>query len=237
MLVFLKINLKIFILNDNLCKIIKTYKKVNYLKMSHIKNFKNLDYIKKVLFFNMITIIINLLILVYKICVLAIYKDKFLITSIIYSFLIILAKSIFNISKNEKNHKINKKFEKKCYLLMNLLLFIASISYLIYWIIIFITDENIIKFQLLKLVLYLGVYFIESISSIEGILYSNKNNDITLKGLKFVDLSIGLSALTVFVYIFFVYFFSFLNKYLINISGLLISVIMFINYMKKIRNS
>lgn len=205
--------------------------------MEQIKKFKNLDYIKKVLFFNMITIIINLLILIYKISILVIYKDKFLITSVIYSILIIFAKSIFNISKSEKYQKLNKELEKKCYLLMNLLLFVASISYLIYWIIIFITDENIIKFQVLKLILYLGVYFIESITSIEGILYSNKNNDIVLKGLKFVDLSIGLSALTVFIYIFFVYFFSFLNKYLINISGLLISIIMFIVYMKKIRKS
>ena len=205
--------------------------------MEQIKKFKNLDYIKKVLFFNMITIIINLLILIYKISILVIYKDKFLITSVIYSILIIFAKSIFNISKSEKYQKLNKEFEKKCYLLMNLLLFVASISYLIYWIIIFITDENIIKFQVLKLILYLGVYFIESITSIEGILYSNKNNDIVLKGLKFVDLSIGLSALTVFIYIFFLYFYSFLNKYLINISGLLISIIMFIVYMKKIRKS
>ncbi len=195
---------------------------------------KDIEYLKKVNIINNCTIGLNIGILIYKIGSLIGYQDTFLIPSIIYSIFIILAKGIFFIGY-KKN--LTEEEELKYFLFYGIFLFLGSFSYLIYWIIEYVINPLNIKLGLVKSIVYLIVYLLEMFSSIEGLFESNKKHDLLLKGLKFIDLSIALSALMMVLVILFGFFIGENNKYIINIFGIIISFIIFGLYFKYKRKS
>ena len=88
------------------------------------------------------------------------------------------------------------------------------------------------SFPLYKFILYILIYIIESISSLKGLFISNKNDDLLLKGLKFVDLSIAFSSFFMIIMIILEYLGYVENKYIINVFGIIISLYMFYKYFK-----
>lgn len=205
------------------------------VKKEEIKHhIKEIEYLKKVNVINNTTIGLNIGILIYKIGSLIGYQDTFLIPSIIYSIFIILAKGVFFIGY-KKN--LTEDEELKYFLFYGIFLFLGSLSYLIYWIIEYVINPVSIHLGLAKFIVYLIVYLVEIFSSIEGLFESNKKHDLLLKGLKFIDLSIALSALMMVIIIIFGYFIGENNKYIINIFGIIISFIIFILYFKYKRKS
>ncbi len=195
---------------------------------------KDIEYLKKVNVINNVTIGLNIAILIYKIGSLIGYQDTFLIPSIIYSIFIILSKGIFFIGY-KKN--LTDEEELKYFLFYGIFLFLGSFSYLVYWIIEYVINPLSIHLGLAKFIVYLIVYLIEIFSSIEGLFESNKKHDLLLKGLKFIDLSIALSAFMMVIIIIFGYFVGENNKYIINIFGIIISFVIFILYFKYKRKS
>lgn len=195
---------------------------------------KEIEYLKKVNIINNCTIGLNIGILIYKIGSLIGYQDTFLIPSIIYSIFIILAKGIFFIGYKKD---LTEDEELKYFLFYGIFLLLGSLSYLIYWIIEYVINPVDIHLGAPKFIVYLIVYLVEMFSSIEGLFESNKKHDLLLKGLKFIDLSIALSALMMVIIIIFGYFVGENNKYIINIFGIVISIIIFVLYFKYKRKS
>ncbi len=193
------------------------------------RKIKTIPYLEKVNKINNFTIIINFLLLIYKIITLIFNYEDFLIPSIFYSVFIILAKLMFFIGYKKD---LYLKEELDYFLMITIYLFLGSFSYLIYWIIEFMINPVSVSFPLGKFIMYLLIYIIESISSLKGLFLSNKSDDLLLKGLKFVDLSIAISSLFMIIIIVFEYLGYIENKYIINIFGIIISIIMFIKYFK-----
>ena len=205
------------------------------VKKEEIKHhIREIKYLKKVNIINNCTIGLNIGILIYKIGSLIGYQDTFLIPSIIYSIFIILAKGVFFVGYKKD---LTEDEELKYFLFYGIFLFLGSLSYLIYWIIEYVINPVDIHLGLPKFIVYLIVYLVEMFSSIEGLFESNKKHDLLLKGLKFIDLSIALSALMMVIIIIFGYFVGENNKYIINIFGIVISIIIFVLYFKYKRKS
>lgn len=193
------------------------------------RKIRSIPYLEKVNKINNFTIIINLLILAYKLVTVIISYEDFLIPSILYSIFIILSKLVFFIGYKQN---LYLKEELDYFLIISIYLFLGSLSYFIYWIFEFILSPISVSFPLYKFILYILIYIIESISSLKGLFISNKNDDLLLKGLKFVDLSIAFSSFFMIIMIILEYLGYVENKYIINVFGIIISLYMFYKYFK-----
>lgn len=77
---------------------------------------------------------------------------------------------------------------------MAIFLFIGSLFYLAYWVNALVGESINIKYSKLQFIIYFIIYIIETIFSIHGLSFFNKNKDMLLGGIKFVNLSISISA-------------------------------------------
>ena len=88
-----------------------------------VNQVKDIPYINKVLFFNKISIIINLVLFISKAILAGVYLDLLFGLSSLYSFFIVLCKVTFYAGELDEN---NQKSKYKYYLMMTIYLFIGS---------------------------------------------------------------------------------------------------------------
>ena len=195
-------------------------------------NIKSVPYINKVIFFNKISLIVNSILTVSKIILAIIFKDLFIGLASCYYFFIVLDKLCFYYGKKKENKKLE---DSKIFLLMAIFLFIGSLFYLAYWLNALVGDSINIKYSKLQFIIYIIIYIIETIFSIRGLSFFNKNKDMLLGGIKFVNLSISISAFFNLIIIILCTFKGLSNYYFINFNGVIIAIIMYIIYFKKYR--
>lgn len=189
-------------------------------------NIKSVPYINKVIFFNKISLIINSILTISKVILAIIFKDLFIGLASCYYFFIVCDKLCFYYGKK----KDNKKLEDS-----KLFLFIGSLFYLAYWVNALVGESINIKYSKLQFIIYFIIYIIETIFSIRGLSFFNKNKDMLLGGIKFVNLSISISAFFNLIIIILCTFKGLSNYYFINFNGVIIAIIMYIIYFKKYR--
>lgn len=195
-------------------------------------NIKSVPYINKVIFFNKISLIVNSILTISKIILAIIFKDLFIGLASCYYFFIVLDKLCFYYGKKKENKKLE---DSKIFLLMAIFLFIGSLFYLAYWLNALVGDSINIKYSKLQFIIYIIIYIIETIFSIRGLSFFNKNKDMLLGGIKFVNLSISISAFFNLIIIILCTFKGLSNYYFINFNGVIIAIIMYIIYFKKYR--
>lgn len=187
-----------------------------------IKKFKNLSYKSKVLFFSKVSFFINAFIFLGKAIMGFCFDDMLILISSVYSFFIALTKYIFLRGEKRKDKDVIKY---NYYLYIILCLFIGSSFYLLYWILALIYGRSIVRYPLLQFVLYLVVCIIEFVFSIKGLLISNKEKDLLLNGVKFVNLSTAITSLILMIMLI-KSLKGIANFYIINYFGIVISFIM-----------
>lgn len=195
-------------------------------------NIKSVPYINKVIFFNKISLIINSILTISKIILAIIFKDLFIGLASCYYFFIVCDKLCFYYGKKKDNKKLE---DSKLFLLMAIFLFIGSLFYLAYWVNALVGESINIKYSKLQFIIYFIIYIIETIFSIRGLSFFNKNKDMLLGGIKFVNLSISISAFFNLIIIILCTFKGLSNYYFINFNGVIIAIIMYIIYFKKYR--
>lgn len=195
-------------------------------------NIKSVPYINKVIFFNKISLIINSILTISKIILAIIFKDLFIGLASCYYFFIVCDKLCFYYGKKKENKKLE---DSKLFLLMTIFLFIGSLFYLAYWVNALVGESINIKYSKLQFIIYFIIYIIETIFSIRGLSFFNKNKDMLLGGIKFVNLSISISAFFNLIIIILCTFKGLSNYYFINFNGVIIAIIMYIIYFKKYR--
>ena len=195
-------------------------------------NIKSVPYINKVIFFNKISLIVNSILTVSKIILAIIFKDLFIGLASCYYFFIVCDKLCFYYGKKKGNKKLE---DSKIFLLMAIFLFIGSLFYLAYWINALVGESINIKYSKLQFIIYFMIYIIETIFSIRGLSFFNKNKDMLLGGIKFFNLSISISAFFNLIIIILCTFKGLSNYYFINFNGVIIAIIMYIIYFKKYR--
>lgn len=161
-----------------------------------VNQVKDIPYINKVLFFNKISIIINLVLFISKAILAGVYLDLLFGLSSLYSFFIVLCKVTFYAGELDEN---NQKSKYKYYLMMTIYLFTGSFIYFIYWIIAISKNATIIKYPTIQMIIYTIVFIIEFVFSLKGLLISNKQKDLLLNGIKFVNLSTALSCIAMII--------------------------------------
>lgn len=195
-------------------------------------NIKSVPYINKVIFFNKISLIVNSILTISKVILAIIFKDLFIGLASCYYFFIVLDKLCFYYGKKKENKRLE---DSKIFLLMAIFLFIGSLFYLAYWLNALVGESIDIKYSKLQFIIYFIIYIIETIFSIRGLSFFNKNKDMLLGGIKFVNLSISISALFNLIIIILCTFKGLSNYYFINFNGVIIAIIMYIIYFKKYR--
>lgn len=195
-------------------------------------NIKSVPYINKVIFFNKISLIVNSILTISKIILAIIFKDLFIGLASCYYFFIVCDKLCFYYGKKKDNKKLE---DSKLFLLMAIFLFIGSLFYLAYWVNALVGESINIKYSKLQFIIYFIIYIIETIFSIRGLSFFNKNKDMLLGGIKFVNLSISISAFFNLIIIILCTFKGLSNYYFINFNGVIIAIIMYIIYFKKYR--
>ncbi len=195
-------------------------------------NIKSVPYINKVIFFNKISLIINSILTISKVILAIIFKDLFIGLASCYYFFIVCDKLCFYYGKKKDNKKLE---DSKLFLLMTIFLFIGSLFYLAYWVNALVGESINIKYSKLQFIIYFIIYIIETIFSIRGLSFFNKNKDMLLGGIKFVNLSISISAFFNLIIIILCTFKGLSNYYFINFNGVIIAIIMYIIYFKKYR--
>lgn len=195
-------------------------------------NIKSVSYINKVIFFNKISLIVNSILTISKIILAIIFKDLFIGLASCYYFFIACDKLCFYYGKKKDNKKLE---DSKLFLLMAIFLFIGSLFYLAYWVNALVGESINIKYSKLQFIIYFIIYIIETIFSIRGLSFFNKNKDMLLGGIKFVNLSISISAFFNLIIIILCTFKGLSNYYFINFNGVIIAIIMYIIYFKKYR--
>lgn len=195
-------------------------------------NIKSVPYINKVIFFNKISLIINSILTISKVILAIIFKDLFIGLASCYYFFIVCDKLCFYYGKKKENKKLE---DSKLFLLMAIFLFIGSLFYLAYWVNALVGESINIKYSKLQFIIYFIIYIIETIFSIRGLSFFNKNKDMLLGGIKFVNLSISISAFFNLIIIILCTFKGLSNYYFINFNGVIIAIIMYIIYFKKYR--
>lgn len=195
-------------------------------------NIKSVPYINKVIFFNKISLIVNSILTISKVILAIIFKDLFIGLASCYYFFIVLDKLCFYYGKKKENKRLE---DSKIFLLMAIFLFIGSLFYLAYWLNAFVGESIDIKYSKLQFIIYFIIYIIETIFSIRGLSFFNKNKDMLLGGIKFVNLSISISAFFNLIIIILCTFKGLSNYYFINFNGVIIAIIMYIIYFKKYR--
>lgn len=195
-------------------------------------NIKSVPYINKVIFFNKISLIVNSILTISKIILAIIFKDLFIGLASCYYFFIACDKLCFYYGKKKDNKKLE---DSKLFLLMAIFLFIGSLFYLAYWVNALVGESINIKYSKLQFIIYFIIYIIETIFSIRGLSFFNKNKDMLLGGIKFVNLSISISAFFNLIIIILCTFKGLSNYYFINFNGVIIAIIMYIIYFKKYR--
>lgn len=195
-------------------------------------NIKSVPYINKVIFFNKISLIINSILTISKVILAIIFKDLFIGLASCYYFFIVCDKLCFYYGKKKDNKKLE---DSKLFLLMAIFLFIGSLFYLAYWVNALVGESINIKYSKLQFIIYFIIYIIETIFSIRGLSFFNKNKDMLLGGIKFVNLSISISAFFNLIIIILCTFKGLSNYYFINFNGVIIAIIMYIIYFKKYR--
>lgn len=194
-------------------------------------NIKSVPYINKVIFFNKISLIVNSILTISKVILAIIFKDLFIGLASCYYFFIVLDKLCFYYGKKKENKRLE---DSKIFLLMAIFLFIGSLFYLAYWLNALVGESIDIKYSKLQFIIYFIIYIIETIFSIRGLSFFNKNKDMLLGGIKFVNLSISISAFFNLIIIILCTFKGLSNYYFINFNGVIIAIIMYIIYFKKI---
>lgn len=195
-------------------------------------NIKSVPYINKVIFFNKISLIVNSILTISKVILAIIFKDLFIGLASCYYFFIVLDKLCFYYGKKKENKRLA---DSKIFLLMAIFLFIGSLFYLAYWLNALVGESIDIKYSKLQFIIYFIIYIIETIFSIRGLSFFNKNKDMLLGGIKFVNLSISISAFFNLIIIILCTFKGLSNYYFINFNGVIIAIIMYIIYFKKYR--
>lgn len=195
-------------------------------------NIKSVPYINKVIFFNKISLIVNSILTISKVILAIIFKDLFIGLASCYYFFIVLDKLCFYYGKKKENKRLE---DSKIFLLMAIFLFIGSLFYLAYWLNALVGESIDIKYSKLQFIIYFIIYIIETIFSIRGLSFFNKNKDMLLGGIKFVNLSISISAFFNLIIIILCTFKGLSNYYFINFNGVIIAIIMYIIYFKKYR--
>ena len=195
-------------------------------------NIKSVPYINKVIFFNKISLIVNSILTISKVILAIIFKDLFIGLASCYYFSIVLDKLCFYYGKKKENKRLE---DSKIFLLMAIFLFIGSLFYLAYWLNALVGESIDIKYSKLQFIIYFIIYIIETIFSIRGLSFFNKNKDMLLGGIKFVNLSISISAFFNLIIIILCTFKGLSNYYFINFNGVIIAIIMYIIYFKKYR--
>lgn len=184
--------------------------------------YKSFTYIEKVTFYNKLSVAFNLSLFFGKASLAIYYKDILYIVSSFYSFFIVLAKLNFN----EGIKKEDQKY--KYYLYMSIFLMISSLIYIFYWILICFVLNRSLEVSTIKYIIYIVIFALEFVLSIKGLLISNKEKNLLLNGLKFVNLSIALSSLMMVIISLKDLLTHSKTVIVLNISGLIISIIMFI---------
>ena len=195
-------------------------------------NIKSVPYINKVIFFNKISLIVNSILTISKVILAIIFKDLFIGLASCYYFFIVLDKLCFYYGKKKENKRLE---DSKIFLLMAIFFFIGSLFYLAYWLNALVGESIDIKYSKLQFIIYFIIYIIETIFSIRGLSFFNKNKDMLLGGIKFVNLSISISAFFNLIIIILCTFKGLSNYYFINFNGVIIAIIMYIIYFKKYR--
>lgn len=157
-----------------------------------IDQIKEIPYKKKVLFFNKLSIVINIILCLGKAIMASIYLDLLFGLSSLYSLFIVLCKLSFYAGEMNKE---KEKYKYNYYLMMTIFLFIGSFIYFIYWIVAMSKSASIIKYPTLQMIIYTIVFVIEFGFSLKGLFISNKEKDLLLNGIKFVNLSTALSSI------------------------------------------
>ena len=157
-----------------------------------IDQIKEIPYKKKTLFFNKLSIVINIILCLGKAIMAIIYLDLLLGLSSLYSLFIVLCKLSFYAGEMNKEKEKNKY---NYYLMMTIFLFIGSFIYFIYWIVAMSKSPSVIKYPTLQMIIYTIVFVIEVVFSLKGLFISNKEKDLLLNGIKFVNLSTALSSI------------------------------------------
>lgn len=187
-----------------------------------IQKFKNSSYKYKVMFFAKLTFFINAFLFLGKGVMGFVFDDMLILISSVYSFFIALAKFLFIRGENRKD---KDKTKYTYYLYMAICLFLGSSFYLLYWVLGLIYGRSIVRYPLLQFILYLVVSIIEFVFSIKGLLISNKEKDLLLNGIKFVNLSTAITSL-ILVITLTQTLKGITNHYIINFFGIIISFIM-----------
>jgi hypothetical protein len=159
-----------------------------------IDQIKEIPYKKKTLFFNKLSIVINIILCLGKAIMAIIYLDLLLGLSSLYSLFIVLCKLSFYAGEMNKEKEKNKY---NYYLMMTIFLFIGSFIYFIYWIVAMSKSPSVIKYPTLQMIIYTIVFVIEVVFSLKGLFISNKEKDLLLNGIKFVNLSTALSSFAI----------------------------------------
>ena len=159
-----------------------------------IEQIKEIPYKKKTLFFNKLSIVINIILCLGKAIMAIIYLDLLLGLSSLYSLFVVLCKLSFYAGEMNKEKEKNKY---NYYLMMTIFLFIGSFIYFIYWIVAMSKSASVIKYPTLQMIIYTIVFVIEVVFSLKGLFISNKEKDLLLNGIKFVNLSTALSSFAI----------------------------------------
>ena len=139
-----------------------------------------------------ITVIGNLVMVLSKLAIGIFTLSIFFIVSGIFSLGIGICKIIYLIGDKKSNRNIAK--ERMYFLLMGIILLLASVFYIVYMIRLFFVDSTFV-FELIPSIVIAMVSFTELIVSIIGLTKSNKNRDLLLSGLKCVNLASALTAM------------------------------------------
>ncbi len=159
--------------------------------MSLISRYKKVPYRIKTSFLNQITMTVNIIWATLKLVFAYLISSVFISLSGFYTIFIGLAKTAyFDGRRNSKKlHDEHKYYNRIAFAIL-----LAGITYLFYFIELFIHPKET-KYGLIISITIAFVAFCEILFSCIGLFRSKKTNDLLLSGLKFINLSSALSSL------------------------------------------
>ncbi len=159
--------------------------------MNLIKRYKSVPYKIKTSFLNRITMTINIVWASLKLIFAYMISSVFISLSGFYTIFIGLAKTAYF---DGRRHSKKLHDEHKYYNRIAFAIFLAGITYLFYFVELFIHPKDT-RYGLIVSITIAVVAFCEILFSCIGLFRSKKSNDLLLAGLKFINLSSALSSL------------------------------------------